>query len=258
MVHLHGVILGGERFDAREHIVGWEQTGFNDADWLNVREIQAPSAVCSWQACESSRLSKPIQPEEIYELDNGKWVIDFGRPLTGWMQLRMRGLSPGQEVSIIYADLNDNGRERSLAFGKDSDGFQSFSQQDIYIGTGGKEENFCSRFNFHSFRYAVISGISSAPRTEDFAAMMIEPELDSSGEFSCSNDLFNQIHEITHYTFRTQNPTLSLGAGEAREKSGYGDGGAHLSGYLYNFGCAANFRHGWSTGAIPSAKMDGY
>jgi alpha-L-rhamnosidase len=76
---------------------------------------------------------------------------------------------------------------------------------------------------------------------DDAEAMMIEPDMEAAGSFECSNELFNQIYEITQYTFRTQNPCLALGTGEAREKTAYGDGGAHLSGYLYNFQCAANF-----------------
>ena len=239
--------FGGERFDAREDVSGWEQVEFNDAQWANAREIPAPKVVHSWQGCESARLSAPMKASKIYQLKNGKWVIDFGRPLTGWMKLRMRGLSPGGEVSIVYADVSNKG----------IDGFQSHNQKDSYIGAGKKEESFCSRFNYHSFRYAVISGLASPPEQGDAEAMMIEPELDSAGEFSCSNDLFNQIHEITRYTFRTQNPTLALGAGEAREKSGYGDGGAHLSGYLYNFACAANFRK-WLVDWCDTQRKDGW
>jgi hypothetical protein len=86
-----------------------------------------------------------------------------------------------------------------------------------------------------------IFGLSTEPQMDDAEAMMIEPDMEAAGSFECSNELFNQIYEITQYTFRTQNPCLALGTGEAREKTAYGDGGAHLSGYLYNFQCAANF-----------------
>jgi alpha-L-rhamnosidase len=265
--------FGGEHFDAREFVQGWNLADLDDSDWLSAREIPAPinlgdweqrnrndsesfsdrniPVLNSWQACESAKPGVPVNPKKIYQLENGKWVLDFGRPLTGWMRLRMHNLKSGQEIHIEYADVNDNEYNRKLSHMSDSDGFQTFNQKDTYIGAGSNIETFCSRFNYHSFRYALISGLSTEPGMEDAEAMMIEPDLESSGSFECSNELFNQIHEITRYTYRTQNPCLALGTGEAREKSAYGDGGAHLSGYLYNFQVAANLRkwiRDWSDG----------
>ena len=271
--------FGGEHFDAREFVQGWDLADLDDSDWLSAREIPAPINVGdweqrnrkdsesfsdrnipvlnSWQACESAKLGVPVHPKEIYQLENGKWVLDFGRPLTGWMRLRMHNLKSGQEIHIDYADVNDNENERKLSHIPGADGFQTFNQKDTYISAGSNIETFCSRFNYHSFRYAIISGLNTKPCMEDAEAMMIEPDLEPSGSFECSNELFNQIHEITRYTFRTQNPGLALGTGEAREKSAYGDGGAHLSGYLYNFQSGANFRK-WIRDYSDGQREDGF
>ncbi len=271
--------FGGEHFDAREFVQGWNLADLDDSDWLSAREIPAPinagdweqrnrndsesfsdrniPVLNSWQACESAKPGAPVNPKKIYQLENGKWVLDFGRPLTGWMQLRMHNLKSGQEIHIEYADVNDNEYKRKLSHMSDSDGFQTFNQKDTYIGAGSKIETFCSRFNYHSFRYALISGLSTEPHMEDAEAMMIEPDLEPAGSFECSNELFNQIHEITRYTYRTQNPGLALGTGEAREKSAYGDGGAHLSGYLYNFQAAANLRK-WIRDWSDCQREDGW
>jgi alpha-L-rhamnosidase len=234
--------FGGERFDAREFVEDWDQVGLDDSTWAQAREIPAPNVEHSWQGCESARLSDPVKPVEIRRLQNGKWVVDFGRPLTGWMQLKIYDLKAGQEVQINYADIDDNRNARKLAFMVNTDGFQDFNQKDVFISAGKGTESFCSKFNYHSFRYAVISGLEREPTVNDAEAMMIEPDLVSAGSFECSNELFNRIHEITRYTLRTQNPCLALGTGEAREKTAYGDGGAHLSGYLYNFKCDANLK----------------
>jgi len=249
--------FGGEYFDAREFVADWDQVDLNDSRWLSAREIPAPEVAHSWPACGSARLSAPVKPENIRQLPNGKWVIDFGRPLTGWMRLRMHELRHGQEVKITYADLDDNPNPRKLAFRANPDGFQDFNQNDVFVSAGKDAETFCSRFNYHSFRYAVIAGLNRKPDPQDAEAMMIEPELASAGSFECSNDLFNQIHEITRYTFRTQNPCLALGTGEAREKSAYGDGGAHLSGYLYNFKADAIYRQ-WIRDWSDGQRADGW
>jgi len=243
--------FGGERFDARAFIDDWDRVGLDDSQWAQAREIPAPQVAHSWQSCEGASLGDPVKPVEIRRLQNGKWVLDFGRPLTGWMRLRMHGLKAGQEVQFQYADIDDNRNARKLAFKANADGFQDFNQKDVYISAGKGAETFRSRFNFHSFRYAVITGLDHEPAAADAEAMMIEPEMASAGAFECSNELFNRIHEVTRYTLRTQNPCLALGTGEAREKSAYGDGGAHLSGYIYNFRCDANLRkwiRDWSDG----------
>lgn len=249
--------FGGERFDAREFVEDWNQTSLDDSQWARAREIPAPAVAHSWQACEAARLGDPVKPVEIRQLQNGKWVIDFGRPLTGWMRLKMHDLKAGQEVQINYADIDDNLNARKLAHKPNADGFQDFNQQDVFISAGKGAETFCSRFNYHSFRYAVIAGLNHKPSVSDAEAMMIEPDLESAGSFESSNDLFNRIHEITRYTLRTQNPCLALGTGEAREKSAYGDGGAHLSGYLYNFKCDANLGK-WIRDWSDAQREDGW
>jgi alpha-L-rhamnosidase len=249
--------FGGERFDAREFIEDWDQIGLDDSRWAPAREIPAPESTHSWLGCEGARLDDPVKPVEIRRLANGKWVIDFGRPLTGWMRLKMHDLKAGQEVQINYADIDDNRNARKLAFMSNADGFQDFNQKDVFISAGRDEEVFCSKFNYHSFRYAVIAGLDREPSMNDAEAMMIEPDLASAGSFECSNDLFNRIHETTRYTLRTQNPGLSLGTGEAREKTAYGDGGAHLSGYLYNFRCAANLKK-WIRDWSDAQREDGW
>ena len=189
--------FGGEHFDAREFVADWDQSDMNDSQWLSAREIAAPNVVHSWQACESARLSTPIKPTKIFQLKSSNWVVDFGRPLTGWLRLHMHDLKSGQQVKIVYSDINDNDNERKLAHFTDSDGFQSFNQNDLFISAGKGTETFCSKFNYHSFRYAIISGLTRQPDMEDAEAMMIEPELKSAGSFECSNDLFNRIHEVT-------------------------------------------------------------
>ncbi len=151
--------FGGERFDAREFVEDWDQIGLDDSKWVQAREIPAPQVAHSWQGCESARLSDPVKPVEIRQLQNGKWVIDFGRPLTGWMRLKMHDLKAGQEVQINYADIDDNRNARKLAFKVNADGFQDFNQKDVFISAGKGAETFCSRFNYHSFRYAVIAGL---------------------------------------------------------------------------------------------------
>ena len=116
---------------------------------------------------------------------------------------------------------------------------------------------FCSKFNQHAFRYAVIAGLSRAPAPDDAEAMTVETDLEKAGDFSCSNELFNRIHQVTVNTYHTQIPCGVLGGGEAREKVGYGDGGDFLSGMLYNLHSDAFFRK-WLGDWCDGQRADGF
>jgi len=228
--------MGGERWDAARYLKDWNLVEFDDSGWAAAVVIPAPAVENSWQALQGSVLRAPITAKKVYP-HKDKWVIDFGTTLTGWMRLRMTALKPGQQVTIDYADLD----KPDLAF-HNKDGFQTFNQMDVYVAGSVTQDVFCSKFNQHAFRYAIISGLSQAPELSDAEAMTVETDLEKAGEFSCSNELFNRIHEVTVATYHTQIPCGVLGGGEAREKLGYGDGGSFLSGMLYNLQSDAFFQ----------------
>ena len=140
---------------------------------------------------------------------------------------------------------------------QDANGFQTFGQHDIYIAGTSPTGEFCSRFNQHAFRYAIIGGLTSAPALTDAEALPVMTALEPAGSFESSNPLFNKIHRITMATYRTQMPVGVLGGGESREKEGYGDAGAFLTGLLYNFRSDSYFRK-WIDDYKDSQRADGF
>ena len=244
--------MGGECWDAAKFADGWNRPGFDDSAWGNVREVEPPPAVTTWLGMPPNRMLSPIKPARIYPV-NGKWVIDFGTTLTGWMRLKLAGLKPRQQIVMDYADLD----KPKLEHMPGPEGFQTFNQQDLYSAGEKPEDLFCSKFNQHAFRYVVISGLSRAPTVEEAVALPIMTDLEPAGSFACSNELFNRIHDITVATYKTQTPNGVLGAGESREKEGYGDGGAFLTGFLYNFRSDAYFRK-WIDDWCDTQRADGF
>jgi alpha-L-rhamnosidase len=244
--------MGGEKWDAAKFIPDWNLAGFNDRGWAPALEVPAPQAAASWLAMPGNRAGKPVPPARIYPVNN-KWVIDFGTTLTGWMRLKLAGLKPGQQITIDYADLD----KPELQHMPGPDGFQTFNQQDIYVAGERTEDVFCSKFNQHAFRYAVIAGLSRAPAADEAEAFTVMTALDPVGAFECSNPLFNRIHRITVANCRSQTPCGVLGGGESREKEGYGDGGAFLTGFLYNFRSDAFFRK-WLTDFRDGQNEEGF
>ena len=244
--------FGGERYDAGKYLNDWNLPTADDSAWAKAIEVAAPNLTASWQALPGSRIDPPITAQSITPF-KGKWLIDFGTTFTGWMRLRLNGLKPGQEVHMEYADLIDP----KLIFLKNGDGIQTNNQFDIYVA--GNEPNgvFQSKFNHHAFRYVVVSGLDKAPELSDAQAMMVRTHLEPAGDFRCSNELFNRIHEITVRTSLTQSPMGVMGGGETREKQGYGNGGAFLTGWVYNFGSDAFFAK-WLQDWRDNQRDDGF
>ena len=244
--------MGGERWDSAKYMKDWNQAVFDDSRWAAAMEIPAPKVQHSWQALPGSLSRIPIAPKKVYAIKN-KWVIDFGTTLTGWMRLRLPGLKPSQQIVIDYADLNNPRLEHQAT----DDGFQTFNQRDVYVAGTESRDVFCSKFNQHAFRYALIAGLSQAPLVDDAEAMTVETDLDKVGEFRCSNELFNRIHQTTVSTYHAQIPCGVLGGGEPREKLGYGDGGVFLSGMLYNLRSDAFFQK-WLRDWRDGQRADGF
>ena len=71
-------------------------------------------------------ITEIIKADTVIPFGDGKWLIDMGKTLTGWAEIRFPALNPGQEVIMEYSDhfekdgkLKDQGQEdRYIASGK--------------------------------------------------------------------------------------------------------------------------------------------
>jgi alpha-L-rhamnosidase len=164
--------------------------------------------------------------------------LDFGTNLSGWLKLELPGLAAGRKVVMRYADK----RFQSPAGDKTPAGdirksgewiiktdggdvaYQSFKQIDEFISAGKTGEQFCSKFNYHGFRYVIVEGLEKAPEQGTAQALLIESDLNVAGDFECSNDLFNRIHKVNVWTLRSLNLGGYMVDCPHRERLGYGDG----------------------------------
>lgn len=245
--------MGGERWNDAEFIPDWNLASLDDTAWSAAREITPPNVLHTWPAMPGSRTLEPVPAAQVSKI-NGKWVVDFGKNICGWVRLRMRGLTPGQQITIDHADLVGPPELMHIA---DANGFQSFGQRNVFIAGNSATAEYCTRFSQHAFRYAILDGLTAAPELSDVTALPVMTALEPAGSFESSNPLFNKIHAITMATYRAQIPVGVLGGGETREKEGYGDAGAFLTGMLYNFRSDAYFRK-WLDDWTDGQRADGF
>ena len=229
---------GGELIDARRARTDWSMPAIDEKDWTPARVVSVTNARATAPMCPLNRITERFPALTCTDLGNGACQIDFGKCITGWLRLRLPQMQSGQKLRICYAEKRfqtlegdetpaghvavDGPQDRETidtATGKVC--YQSFGQRDQYISAGRPNEQFEERFNFHVFRYAIVQGLPASLTMDAAEAVSIETDMDSKGSFSCSNELFNRIFQLTLWS----NRSWSLGgylAELGRERKGYG------------------------------------
>ena len=230
--------FGGECIDARRAIPDWSKAGCKTGDWKPVAECDAPAGMAVAQSCEPNRIGAVIPLAKCTALGANVCELDFGSNLTGRLRLKMPGLEAGQKVVMRFSDKRfqspagdktpagdiKSSAQWILKTDKGEIAYQTFKQVDEFISAGKAGEQFCSKFNYHGFRYVIVEGLPKAPDKGEAEALLIESDLNVAGDFECSNDLFNRIHKVNVWTLRSLNLGGYMVDCPHRERLGYGDG----------------------------------
>lgn len=188
---------GGERVDARRAVDGFASPELDDSSWPDAAIVKIPERLTVPQKAELNRIMETIQPVEIRKFDGkNTWLVDFGKNLTGWVEIDFRGLKTGQEISLEFSDF-------FLEDGK----LKNQGQRDIYIAGPKVNETFRNRFNYHGFRYVVIKNLREKPAMDSLRAFLIHTGYTTASSFESSDQDLNRIHDMILYTLRC----LSLG-----------------------------------------------
>ncbi|MBN8456967.1 MAG: family 78 glycoside hydrolase catalytic domain [Verrucomicrobia bacterium] len=253
--------FGGEHIDARLDVPDWAKTGSSQAEWLPVAEAAAPKGAGVWHSAPPNRIGQRLPPVSITALAEGRYEIDFGRNLTGWLRMKMPDLPAGRLVRLHFADrvfpdgihaspIGDIAisRQSCVDFPRTGGGhnsYQTYRQTSEFVSGGRPGEIFQNKFNYAGFRYVVVEGIERAPAMEDAVALLVESAMRDAGSFACSDSLLNRIHEVNRWTQRCLNLGSYYVDCPTRERMGYGDGQVAIQGMMMNFD-AATFYQKWA------------
>lgn len=234
-------IYYGETYDARKELNGFDLTDYDDSNWGAVQLMDAPQGKLKAQIMEPIRRTKEMQPSDITKLENGSYVLTIPEMLAGWIKLNIRDASQGDKVTITYGEkLNKDGQVQKLG-GKDgvNAGWwpRAYNQQDNYICKGGGEvETFEPKFSYKGYQYVQIDGYPSDLTADDVACYRVSNDMEDTGTFESSDELFNRMHQMMITTLKNNmqgKPTDT----PVWEKNGWlGDANVGLETMTYNFG----------------------
>ncbi len=226
-------IRQGETYDAGLEQEGWCRPGFDDGQWSRVRQVAGPSGTLHVQQMPPIKVVEEVAPVAVTKTGDGKYVVDFGKNLAGFVQLNVMG-KRGQKITLKYGERLDAAGavdQQIISMYVREKRFQT----DEYIMKGTGKETWHPHFVYHGFRYVEVQGFPEKPDKENIKALWVHTALDTAGIFLTSNDLINGIQRMNLRSFLNNYHGYPTDCPH-REKLGWmGDAQLTSETGLYNF-----------------------
>ena len=212
-------IYAGEIYDARKEINCWTKENF--VDWEPVALRKAPEGIMSAQTFPPDRIKERIAPVTITSLADGTYEVDFGQEISGWVRLTDLDGKAGDMVEIKYLSESPNGVHK-------------------YIMKGTGAESYAPRFTWYAFRKIQVVNYPGLLTSDRLTAEAVYSDLETTGHFECSNNLFNRINDIWWRSLTDNIHGGVMSDCPHRERSAYtGDGQVACITVMHNFDAAA-------------------
>jgi hypothetical protein len=186
---------GGEDYDARREMKGWDQAGFDDTDWHAAAVVDGPGGTLRPEAAPPVRVIHTYEPVKVTHPKPEVTVYDLGQNFAGWPMVSVTGPA-GAVVKLIPGELlSPNGTVSQHSSGS--------PQWFAYTLRGTGVETWHPRFSYYGFRYVqvegAVSGSAAAPGKAKIVSLTGDAVHTSSepvGSFQSSDDLLNRIHNL--------------------------------------------------------------
>ncbi|PWT96437.1 MAG: alpha-L-rhamnosidase [Bacteroidetes bacterium] len=249
---IHNSVYLGESYDARLEQKNWNADNAEKTEWKNAVVADGPSGELTPQMQPPVRVTKIVRPVKITEVGKDTFLVDFGQNFAGVARIRVKG-NTGRKISLRYGeDIFEDGRLNYLTtcvtqikkgvINGGPGAPETAWQEDDYILKGDGVEEWSPRFTFHGFRYIEVTGWPGKPGLNDIAGLRMNSDVQQVGNFVCSNDDFNRLHEVIQWTFLSNIFSVQSDC-PGREKMGYGgDMVATCQAFMYNYDMSQFYR----------------
>lgn len=195
-------LYGGEDYDGR---IEAAQRGFSlpdfkeDSSWEPALQVEPPMGRRVSSPAAPMRVMQRYRPVNMRKTGEGTWLYDFGTNFSGWVRIRIRrNKAPaGTKIVLTPGEILDNSfTPDQRVTGKGYSWTYILSEEDV--------QEFAPDFTYTGFRYVQMKGAlpdlgssrEGQPVIEKITGEFIYPDVEQTGEFNSSNQLFNDIHRI--------------------------------------------------------------
>lgn len=185
----------GEEYDARKEMPGWDKAGFDESAWLKAEYVEQPRGKYESQLNANMKVMESIKPVVITKNDSGKYIIDMGQNIAGWIKMRVKG-AKGDQVKMRFAEILDEDGNLFTANLRDA------KAEAVYTLKGGDTETWEPHFVYYGFRYVEITGFPGTPEIDDFTGQVVSDDMKTTGSFETSNAIVNQVFKNAYWGIR--------------------------------------------------------
>lgn len=185
---LQSDIYNGETYDARLEIQAWDKPEFDDAQWKGVvvKDVNKQLLVASESV--PVRIVQTLQPVKKIITPKKEVILDFGQNFVGWVEFHLKG-QKGERIKLNFAEVLD---QEGNFYTKN---LRAAQVEDTYVFKGEGVESYEPHFTFHGFRYLKIEEYKGDISLTDFIGKVINSDVATTGNFSCSDTLVNRLQQ---------------------------------------------------------------
>jgi alpha-L-rhamnosidase len=262
---LESDMQGGETYDARKELLGWDRPGFllrsasaatagqvEGRNWASVNvgsSLQAKPMIQAYPGVPVRR-TQELPTRKISEPQPGTFVFDLGQNFSGWIRLKTKEKAGSKIVMRFGEMLNADGTVYT-------ENLRSARVTDTYICNGRGEEVWEPHFTFHGFQYVEVTGLSAQPTPEMVTGIVVHSDAPMASSFECSNPMLNQLHSNIVWGQRSNYLDVPTDCPQRDERLGWtGDTQVFIRSGCYNQDVAAFFTK-WNVDLMDTQRADG-
>ena len=228
----------GEKYDANKEIEGWLAADYDDTVWDNVFVDEGVDVNLVPQVNQPIRIIETLNAKSVTKSEDGHFIFDIGENIAGWCKVDLEG-NPNDLIVLQHGEMLDEEGELY------TDNLGMAVQIDsVILGHSGKLI-YEPRFTYHGFRYVEVQGLQKRPDKSILEAKVITSDQPSTGYFSCSNPMLNQLYKNINRSHMSNMHGVPTDCPQRDERCGWmGDAYIFAQTSIYNRNMAA-FYNKW-------------
>ncbi|GHF33520.1 alpha-L-rhamnosidase [Amycolatopsis bartoniae] len=201
---------GGEDYDARREIPGWDKPGTDRASWSAAVPVSNPVQLTAHQS-EPVRVVETLPGQEISRPAPGVRVYDVGRNIAGLPQVTLTAPA-GTTIRVFPSEALRDGQADQSTSNVGAPVWDSFT------GKGGTQ-TWHPDFSYHGFRYLTVIGVPDDAQLS-VTGLRVMADNASAGTFDTSDDVLDGIHQLTRHALENNMQSILTDC-PSREKLGW-------------------------------------
>ncbi len=185
----------GEVYDARRHQNGWDRPSFDDSHWSSVHEAGHELGNLIAQDGPPVVRCEELSVQEVITTPDGQTVLDFGQNISGVVRFTLAAPA-GTTITLRHREVLTTEGNLAIEDGTRIPilGVYMPAQKNTYTFSGDGPETYEPFFATAGFRYVGVEGFPGDLDPDAFTAIAIYSEMETLGEFSCSDERVNGFH----------------------------------------------------------------